>query len=103
MTHIPTAEEDHRTLTGAPNNSDHWSDEHWAAWFRAAKRAHGERFDGDTKAANPGVLLTALLHSARWAVILNEQGQAGEVGEHLDAIERLIAEYRAKTVAEGAA
>ena len=103
MTNIPTAEDDLRTLAEAPHNSDHWTDEHWAAWFRAAKRAHGDRFEGDTKAANPAVLLTALLHSARWAVILNKQGQIGEVGEHLDAIERLIAEYRAKTAAEGAA
>jgi hypothetical protein len=89
-----TIEDDRRLLADAPPNSDDWDDATWAAWFRAAARAHGGRFDGDTKAANPAALLTAILHSARWAVILNKKGQTGEVGEHVDAIEHLLAAYR---------
>jgi hypothetical protein len=89
-----TIEDDRRLLADAPPNSDDWDDATWAAWFRAAARAHGGRFDGDTKAANPTALLTAILHSARWAVILHKQGQAGEAGEHIEGIERLITAYR---------
>jgi hypothetical protein len=95
MTTTPdTVESDRRLLADAPPNSDHWDDSIWAAWFRAAKRAHGERFDGDTKAANPTALLTSILHSARWAVILHKNGQVGEVAEHIDGMERLISAYR---------
>lgn len=95
MTATPeTIENDRRTLADAPPNSDHWDDVTWAAWFRAAERAHGERFDGDVKAANPTALLTSILHSARWAAILHKNGQAAEVAEHIDGIERLIFAYR---------
>lgn len=103
MTAIPeTIENDRRLLAAAPPNSDDWDNATWAAWFRSAERAHGERFDGDTKAANPTVLLGSILHSARWAVILNKQGQSDEVSEHVDAIERLIAAYRTAVGADPA-
>lgn len=49
----------------------------------------------DATAARPIDLLRGVLHSARWAVDLTKQGQAEEANEHVDAIERLIAAYRA--------
>ncbi|MFE1949981.1 hypothetical protein ACFW9D_05865 [Streptomyces sp. NPDC059524] len=94
MTDIHTADDDRRILRDAPSNGDDWDDNTWAAWFRTAERAHGERFDGDTKPANPRALLGALLHSARWALTLTKQGQTDEANEHVDAIERLIGAYR---------
>jgi hypothetical protein len=97
MTDIYTADDDRRVLRAAPADSDDWDDDTWAAWFRCAARAHGERFDGDTKPANPRALLGAILHSARLAVALTEQGEAAEAKEHVGAIERLVAGYR-KTV-----
>ena len=32
--------EDRRILRSAPADSDDWDDETWAAWWRAAERAH---------------------------------------------------------------
>lgn len=93
-----TAESDRRLLADAPPNSDHWDDATWAAWFRSAARAHGERFDGDTKATNPRTLLGGILHSALSAVALAKEGEVGEASEHVDAIERLTAAYRMSTV-----
>lgn len=94
-----TETDDRRILRAAPADSDDWDDETWAAWFRCAARAHGERFDGDTKPATPRDLLGALLHSARQALTLTKQGQADEANEHVDAIERLIGAYRKATQA----
>lgn len=94
MTSTYTADNDRSILADASLDSDNWDDATWAAWFRAAARAHGERFDGDTKPANARTLLGALLQSARWAVALTKQGQAEEATEHVDAIERLVAAYR---------
>jgi hypothetical protein len=95
MTSTPdTIEDDRRILAAASLDSDDWDDATWAAWFRAAARAHGERFDGDTKPANARTLLGALLRSARWAVTLTKQGQDDEAAEHVEAIERLTAAYR---------
>lgn len=94
MTNTPTVEDDRRLLAAAPSNGDDWDDATWAAWWRTAERAHGDRFDGDTKPASPIDLLRGVLHSARWAVDLTRENRLDEANEHVDAIERLIAAYR---------
>lgn len=35
-------DDDRRILAGAPIDSDDWDDATWAAWWRAAERAHGK-------------------------------------------------------------
>lgn len=47
----PNAEDDRHTLAMAPRNGADWDDATWAAWWRAAERAHGElrQHVGDTE------------------------------------------------------
>lgn len=102
MSDVHTADDDRRILCAAPADSDDWDDSTWAAWFRCAERANGERFDGDTKAASPSDLLVALTHSARMALTATKQGQPSTANEHVDAIERLVGAYRAAAQPEWA-
>lgn len=90
---IATAEDDRRTLAAAPDNSDDWDDDAWAAWFRTAERAHGDRFDGDTKPARPIDHLRAIADSARHAISLTRAQNTTDATEHVHAIERLITAY----------
>lgn len=48
-----------------------------------------------TTEARPIDLLRAIVHSANYAVAFTKRDQIAEANEHVDAIERLLAAYRA--------
>lgn len=49
----------------------------------------------DTTAARPIDLLRGILHGTRHAIRLTKEGRTAEATEHVDAIDRLTAAYRA--------